>query len=348
MRLFKISPLLLTLLAGLLLACQPTAREYRTTLLNFGTLIDISFWGVDKDKAERVIQEVEKDLQYMHYAWHAWQPGPIGRINKLLETTGTFSANPSVLGPIIRARELAIASDHLFNPAISELIHLWGFHSDDLPVGPPPAAATIKTLLAHNPRMDDISIENVRMKSRNPHVKLDLGGVAKGYGIEQIIQLLKNHGIHNAIVNAGGDLKAIGQHGRRPWKVGVRDPRDKQAVLATLDVNDGESVFTSGNYERFYVYEGKRYHHIIDPRTGYPAQGTASVTLIHKDASTADAAATALFVAGPKDWQRIARQMGVRAVMLIDDTGQIHLTPDMQARLRFTSPPSKLLLSNIE
>jgi len=347
MPVFLKSPLLLALFVGLLLGCQPAAKEYRTTLFSFGTLIDISFWGVEKDKADSVIKEVEKDLQYMHYAWHAWQPGPMGRMNMLLQTTAPFSANPSVLGPIIKARELAIASDHLFNPAISELIGLWGFHSDDLPKGPPPAAEKIKALLAQKPRMDDISIENVRMKSRNPHVKLDLGGVAKGYGIEQIMTLLKNHGISNAIVNTGGDLKAIGQHGKRPWRVGIRDPRKKQAVLATLDVKDGESVFTSGDYERFYEYEGRRYHHIIDPRTGYPAQGTRSVTLIHPDAGTADAAATALFVAGPKDWRRIARRMGIRAVMLVDDTGAIHITPEMQARVNFITPPGNLRVSKI-
>ncbi|MDH5444747.1 MAG: FAD:protein FMN transferase [Gammaproteobacteria bacterium] len=333
-----------TLLAIWLLtltACQPAPQEYRTTFLSWGTLIDISFWGIEKDKAESVIKEVEKDLNYMHYAWHAWQPGPIGRINMLLQTTGSFSANPSVLGPISKARELAIVSDHLFNPAISELIKLWGFH-DDLPKGPPPSPKSIKQQLIKNPRMDDITIDHVRMKSKNPHVRIDLGGIAKGYGIEQIIKLLKNHGIRDAIINAGGDLKAIGQHGDRPWKIGVRNPHDKQKVIASLSVKDGESVFTSGNYERFYEHEGKRYHHIIDPRTGYPALGTSSVTLIHSDAATADAAATALFVAGPKDWQRIARQMGIEAVLLIDDVGNYHVTEMMKNRLVFTEPPTSL------
>ncbi len=339
---------LLLLLSGLLFGCQPTAKEYHTTLLSFGTLIDITFWGVEKDKADSVIKKVEKDLQYMHYAWHAWQPGPMGRINTLLETTASFSANPSVLAPIIKARELAISSDHLFNPAISKLIKLWGFHSDELPKGPPPAATKIKKLLAQNPRMDDITIKNVSIKSRNPHVKLDLGGVAKGYGIEQIINLLINHGIRNAIVNAGGDLKAIGRHGQRPWRVGVRDPDNKQGVLATLEVKEGESVFTSGDYERFYQFEGQRYHHIIDPRTGYPAQGTRSVTLLHANATTADAAATALFVAGPKDWQRIAKQMGITAVMLVDDKGNIYITPEMKTRVSFITPPDKLHVAIVD
>ena len=335
---------LLTMLCAILLAaCQPAPQEYRTTLLSFGTLIDISFWGVDKDQAETVIKEVETDLKYMHYAWHAWQPGPIGRINSLLQTTGTFSANPSVLGPISRARELAIASDHLFNPAISQLIKLWGFH-DDQPHGPPPSAEQIKQLLAQNPRMDDISIDAVRMQSKNPHVRLDLGGVAKGYGVEQIITLLQNRGIHNAIVNAGGDLKAIGRHGDRPWTVGIRDPNNRKGVLASLEVNDGESVFTSGSYERYYDYEGKRYHHIIDPRTGYPAEGTLSVTVIHRDATIADAAATALLVAGPKDWQRIARQMGIEAVLLVDDKNNIYITPPMQARVSFVTQPANLIV----
>ncbi len=339
------TPFVLALFAGLLLGCQPAPTEYRTTLLSFGTLIEITFWGVEKDKANEVIKEVEKDLKFMHNAWHAWQPGPMSRINELLQTTAPFSANPSVLGPIIRARELAIASDHLFNPAISELIGLWGFHSDDLPHGPPPPADKIRSLVAQNPRMADITINDVRMQSRNPHVKLDLGGVAKGYGVDQIITLLKHRGINNAIVNAGGDLKAIGRHGDRPWKVGIQDPRKKGAVLAMVEALDGESVFTSGNYERFYDYQGHRYHHIIDPRTGYPAAGSSSVTVICPDATTADAAATALFVAGPKDWQRIARQMGISTVMLVDEQGKIYITPEMQARVSFIEPPASLQVS---
>jgi len=102
-------------------------------------------------------------------------------------------------------------------------------------------------------------------------------------------------------------------------------------------------IFTSGDYERFFEYEGKRYHHIIDPRDGYPARGTRSVTVLHERGSTADAAATALFVAGPSRWQEIARRMGIDRVMLVDDRGQIHISLAMAQRVQFLdSPPPTL------
>jgi thiamine biosynthesis lipoprotein len=145
------------------------------------------------------------------------------------------------------------------------------------------------------------------------------------------IDLLRSRGIGNAIVNAGGDLRAIGRHGNRPWRIGVRDPRG-EGVLAAIDTEGDESVFTSGDYERYFVYQGRRYHHIIDPRDGYPTQGVTSVTVIHREAALADAAATALFVAGPGDWPRVAALLGVEQVMLVETSGTIQMTPEMEAR----------------
>ena len=337
--------LALSLACLLLAACQPAPREYRQTLLSFGTLVEITFWESDKQKVDTALANIERDLNYMHEAWHAWHPGPLGRTNTLLETTEEFSANPSVIGLIEKSRELAIRSGHLFNPAVGWLIKLWGFHSDEPPHGPPPAQADIQALLQQNPRMDDITIKGVRMRSRNAAVKLDMGAVAKGYALDRLIEMLRDLGIKNAIINAGGDLKAIGRHGDRPWRVGIRHPRDKSGILAGLEVQDGESVFTSGDYERFYMYQGRRYHHIIDPRSGYPAEGSQSITVIHNDAATADAAATALFIAGPERWQEVAKAMDIKYVMLVDAQGGIHLTPAMQSRLQFKEPPKQIQLS---
>ena len=106
-------------------------------------------------------------------------------------------------------------------------------------------------------------------------------------------------------------------------------------MIASISIEGEESVFTSGDYERFYIYQGERYHHILDPRTGYPAKGTQSVTVIHHNSGLADAAATALFIAGPDDWHRIAHKLGLKQVMLIDEQGTIHVSPEMKKRLAF-------------
>jgi thiamine biosynthesis lipoprotein len=144
--------------------------------------------------------------------------------------------------------------------------------------------------------------------------------------------MLKQHGIKNAVINAGGDLKVIGRHGDRRWHIGIRDPRSHEAIAA-VDLQPGEAIFTSGSYERFYELNGKRYHHIIDPRTGYPAEHVASSTVIETDAAEADAAATALLIAGMNGWQKLAADMGLKQVILIDWQGKISMTPEMKNRL---------------
>ena len=110
-------------------------------------------------------------------------------------------------------------------------------------------------------------------------------------------------------------------------------------------VSGDESLFTSGDYDRNFIYEGKTYHHIIDPRTGYPAEGTRSVTVAHTDATTADAAATALFVAGPDHWHEVARRMGMRYVLLVDSEGTVHMNPAMAERLELVDEDVEIELS---
>jgi thiamine biosynthesis lipoprotein len=298
----------------------------------FGTLVEITIYGVDNERASRVSDVIENDFRTMHADWHAWQPGALAETNKALATGRPFSAPQSVL-PLIRlAQELSASSNGLFNPAIGRLIALWGFHDDDAAGHSPPEAKQVRELLAQRPEMDDIKVEGATVVCRNPAVQLDFGAFAKGYGIDVAIGRLRELGVENAIINAGGDLRAIGRHGKRPWRIGIRHPR-KPGIIASVEVAGDESVFTSGDYERYYEYGGKRYHHIINPRTGSPATGTISVTVIHSNAATADAAATALFIAGPDEWHQIARMMGIKLVMLVDDKNVIHMNPAMARRV---------------
>ncbi len=328
----------------LMTACSQKPRLYQGSVFTFGTIVDYSIATTDPAVAQRAINAIQQDLDYMHVAFHAWHPGPLGRINQLLATTGLFTANPSILPLLRESRQLSIESQGLFNPAIGHLIKAWGFQSDDgVEDHAPPTPAQIKAWLAKNPQMTDIVIKNIQIRSTNPAVRLDLGAVAKGYAVEQIIDHLQALGIKDAILNAGGDIKAIGQHpDGRPWYVGITHPRQKDAVLAGLDVMPGESVFTSGDYERFFTYQGKRYDHIIDPRTGYPASQTESVTVITSSATRADAAATALFIAGPSQWPSIAKAMQIKYVLLIDAHGHGEATPAMLKRLKQINPDLKI------
>jgi thiamine biosynthesis lipoprotein len=337
-------PLILALLLiGMLsAACKREQPVYNTRFLAFGTLVDLSIIGVDKATADHASATLEQDFAFMHQAWHAWDPGPLGRVNRLIQQGKTFSVPPSVL-PLIRlGQRYSEQSGGLFNPAIGHLVDIWGFHKDEPECRPPPPPEAIRNLLRSAPSMADLSLDGIMLHSKNPDVKLDFGAFGKGYGIDLAIAHLREMGIHNAIVNAGGDLRAIGDRDGAPWRIAVRRPGG--GVFATIEVSGDESVFTSGDYERYFVYEGETYHHIIDPRTGYPAQGTRSVTVVHGDAATADAAATALFVAGPEGWVDVARNMGIKLVLLLDVTGTIHMTPAMAQRIKLLDrePDTKL------
>jgi thiamine biosynthesis lipoprotein len=337
----KFIPLLLALVLG---ACTPSTPPpvYQDTVLAFGTIIDIAVTGVDEAVAEEAFATMQDDFNYMHVTWHSWHPSALGRTNELLELTAWFSLAPSIQPLIEKSRGLSEQSQGLFNPAIGKLMAMWGFLSDEAPFAPPDDEA-IAALLAQQPKLSDIEFDNMNMRSTNPAVRLDFGAFAKGLGIDMAIQHLRELGVQHAIINAGGDIRAIGTKNGKPWHIGIRDPSG-QGVIASVDIAGDESIFTSGNYERFFEYEGKRYHHILDPRTGYPAEGTRSVTVIAADGATADAAATALFVAGPQQWHAIASSMGIKYVMLIDTDNKVHMNPAMAERIKFTVKPKPSII----
>jgi thiamine biosynthesis lipoprotein len=180
--------------------------------------------------------------------------------------------------------------------------------------------------------------KDVFIRSVNKAVQLDLGGYAKGYALDRAAEILRKRGINNALVNIGGNVIALGQHGKRPWRIGIQHPR-KPGALATLELHDGEAIGTSGDYQRYFMSGDKRYCHLIDPRNGHPVQGVQSVTILTRGARAgilSDAASKPLFIAGTKGWHTAAAQMNLPEAMLVDDTGNIHVTAAFQKRLEFT------------
>jgi len=309
-------------------------EKHQHSILSFGTVIDVTLIDTDKNQAQQIFSTLDEDFAYWHRVWNPWQQGPLARVNTLIPTKAAFNL-PLHLIPIIKQSQILYQqSDGLFNPAIGHLINLWKFHEYKDNDKQPPDEEKIQALIAANPTMDALQLNNIQLQSNNEQVQLNFGAFAKGYAIERSMKTLKKFNISNAVINAGGDLKVIGQHNDRPWKIGIRDPRNKHAIIASLETFDKESVFTSGDYERYFIFENKRYNHILDPRTGYPADLSQSVTVIHDDAGIADAAATALFVAGPENWYSIAKKMGIKYVMLIAANGDIHLNPAMAKRIQ--------------
>ncbi len=329
----------------LLTACGE--QPVRTTkIYAFGTEIDVSIYGEDEATFERAVGQLEDTFSDVNNLWHAWHPSVLTGINDAIAAGDSIAVDDNVIGVISQAQQLARDSNHLFNPAAGQLFTLWGYEQDDwFESRPPPEQSDIDKWLAANPTMDDIIIDNGQLHSINPIAKLGFGGFAKGYAVDAAIKVLKAEAIDNAIINIGGDLRAIGQHGKRPWNIGIRHPR-QDGVLASVTVNDDESVFSSGDYERYFEYQGKRYSHIMDPRTGYPADHAMSVTVIDDNAARADASATALFVAGD-DWPQLAAKMGLKHVMLMTHDGRLEMSPSMAERVKLISYQDEPVLRNI-
>ena len=206
---------------------------------------------------------------------------------------------------------------------IGPLTALWRFNSD--------APATVPEAATLDSVRSLVGFRNLVLNQRDttvffarPGMRIDLGGIAKGYAIDRAVAVLREQGVYDFLLNAGGDLYASGERQPgHPWRVGVKHPRASDALLARLTVHD-MAVATSGDYERFGEVEGRRYHHILDPRTGYPAHQSRSVTVVASSAEEADALATYLFILG---LARNPHPTSIRRYLGVDADGRLHMDP---------------------
>ncbi|WP_206199413.1 FAD:protein FMN transferase [Parasulfuritortus cantonensis] len=335
--------LALACLAVLLAACAEKP-PYKQEAYVFGTLVQVSVYGAPEDRARPAVAAVLADFDRLHRLLHAWEPSDLQRINAAIAAGRASEPAPAeVIGLLRDAADWSARSDGLFNPAIGNLIELWGFHADTF-AARLPDPAKVAELVQANPGMADLSYVDGRVASRNPAVRLDLGGYAKGYALERAAGILQAHGVRNALINIGGNILALGQHGSRPWKVGIQHPRQSGAI-ATLELRDGEAIGTSGDYQRYFEVAGKRYCHLIDPRTGWPATGAQAVTVLVRGAhagTRSDVTSKPMFIAGPDAWRPMARRMGVDDVLFIDARGRASATRSMAARLEWLDQTAPL------
>lgn len=329
-------PLCVMVLFGV--ACGRSPMVIQRQILAMGTLVSVSFYDVNAKQAQAGVNAVARQMHLIGQRWHAWKPSRLTRINQALAAGKEVQLTPQESRIIGEAMAVARRSHYLFDPAIGKLVALWGFHTDVRPKVPPPSTSAIQSLVHEHASMADLTLKHDVLRSSNRAVQLDFGGFAKGIAINRSIAALQHLGIDNAIVDAGGDMRVIGSKGKKPWHIGIKNPR-ADGVIGVVDMRGDESIYTSGDYERFFIYHGKRYHHIINPRTGMPAPGVTSVTVIDRNAAIAEAADKALFIAGPTGFAQMAATLGVNQAMLIDAHGTVYMTPAMAKRVRFVTDP---------
>ena len=315
--------------------CQSQEPEpTKASIVVFGTVVEIVVYENNTQNVQQAIAKVDETFQIMHKEWHAWEKGGIvSKINQAIATNTPIEVPQSVKDFIVKSQQLSQQSNGLFDPAIGSLVGLWGFHSEHWQ-GPPPSKKAISDWLEQKPSIADISFKGNTLISSNPKVQLDFGGNAKGLAIDMALNTLHDSGIDNALVSIGGDMKVMGSKNNQAWSIGIQNPQKPNSALAQIALNSGESIVTSGTYQRYFDWQGQRFSHILNPNTGYPAQSFSSVTVIHPDAITADSAATALLVAGPNDWLKVADAMGITQAFCIDQSGKIFQTKAMAKRIK--------------
>jgi thiamine biosynthesis lipoprotein len=307
-----------------LIAACSSPEQHARQFHAFGTIVEIQLEQVSVQQAEKLFAQVDEQLQSMHNRWHAWQKGELLTIHEACQSGETLSVSEDVAYLIREGAKLEQQSQGYFNPAIGELIGLWGFLShQSTQARRAPDAQAIAQQLSYHPSMADITVQEGQLTCNNPHLRLDFGAYAKGYGVGQIMDYLRAQGVTHALINAGGDIMITLPPNARPKKVGIASPFGDEPE-AVITVSQNMSIFTSGIYARRFndTQSHQSYHHLINPKTGYPSTTFASVTVLHPDPLVADAAATALLASDRDMSSVIIQAMGIEKYLLITQEGE--------------------------
>lgn len=321
---------------SLLAACQPTPLQEQQAYV-FGTRVEVIVVSPEAATGRKAIAAVLREFDRMHQQFHAWQPSELSSLNHALASGTPLPVSSEMAALIKESAGLAKQGDYLFDPGIGHLIKLWGFHADEFRAElPDPAALT--AWRTRQASIADLKVRGNIVSSHNKGVALDFGGYLKGVALDRAAAILRAQGIENALINIGGNIMALGNKRGKKWRVGIQHPR-AAGPLASIDLDDGEAIGTSGDYQRYFELDGKRYPHLIDPRTAYPVEHTQSVTIVippgPRAGTLSDALSKPIFIAGRENWREIARKTGVKLVLRVDRDNHIQVTSELHQRLNF-------------
>ena len=280
--------------AAIPFAARIRRRLVRRTLPVMGTIAEIALVAEETGRAHAAIDAAFEELHAIDRTMSRFKPtSDIGRINaaKVGEGVAVSAQTARVLEQALR---WAQKTDGAFDPCLGKAIELWDVTSR---TEPPQEEAF--TRLANRKLYRGLDLDRNRVVLRDKDIAIDLGGIAKGHAVDRAARILREHGYQDALVNAGGDLMALGEsEDHDPWRIGVIDPNDPTRIIRKITVRD-QAVATSGDYTRYFDHSGRRYHHLLDPATAAPRRTLRhSVTVTAADCMTADVEATVRFVTG--------------------------------------------------
>ena len=315
--------------------CGEVRRDHQLNFFALGTEVTVSLYGVSDAQATRASDTLQSMFADVGHNWYPWRPGELQAMNEsLAEMRLPIDVSPRLATVIRRAAEIEILSVGRFNAGLGHLTELWGLHDVTNPPASLPDPSEIEARISGGVGAAILRWDGDRIMGGRSFLLIDLGGIAKGAILEDSVQILRKLGVNHAIVDIGGDLTVLGDIRGKPAHIGIRSPVADNPV-ASIDIVDGETIVTSGNYERYVEIGGQRYNHILDPQSGYPVEHTAAVTVVHDDAMLADAAATALMVGGAEEFNALTQALHIDFALLIDASGDLRLTRSMDERLHW-------------
>jgi thiamine biosynthesis lipoprotein len=293
------------------------------------TAVEITVYGIgrDKEKLKSAIDKGFKEIERVENLLSNYiKDSEISKINNA--KGGSVDVSKETADILKISRQVGELTDGAFDITLGELIDLWGITGDNPAV---PDAGAIEEMLKHTGN-EKIVINGdstgkapfFKVHSAAPRTKIDLGGIAKGYAIKKAAEALIENGIKSGLIDAGGDIVVIGEKKGKPFKVGIKSP-DSDGMIGIISARD-ISIVTSGDYERCFIQDGVKYHHVLDPANGYPAGKCRSVTVITKDATIADALSTAVFVMGAEEGMELVDLLDGVEALIVDDKNKVHLS----------------------
>mgnify|MGYP001029162242 CR=1 FL=1 len=293
-----------------------------------GTLVEMRVFGPRSalDGAFKRIEEIDKAMSRTAEDSHVYN------INQKAGQSWV-SVDKDTLHVIQTAIEYARLTDGLYDPSIGPLVEIWGIGTEQAKIPQPEAIQKAQSLIDY--QAIKVDTKGRRVKLERSEMALDLGGIAKGYGADAATEFLRSKGVQSAFLNLGGNVYVVGgKPDGSPWRIGIQDPEGARGThIAILEVKD-TSIVTSGPYERYFLEDGTRYHHILDPTTGFPAEsGLVSVTIVSPSSLTADALSTGVFVLGREKGLALLESLDNVEGILITCDHQIYATSGLKGRL---------------
>jgi len=316
------------------LGCEPRGPvELVAVETHMGTVVKITAIGPDRALLERSIDAAFAEIRGVDRLMSPRrEDSDLMRINRLAGK-GPVEVAPEVFEVVERAVSVSVRTGGAFDVSVAGLFGLWSF--DPLSARVPAPGEIEEKLGLVDYRLIVMDKERSAVGLAREGMTIGLGGIAKGYAVDRAAEALAENGVSMAMVNAGGDLRVIGAHGDRPWRVGIRHPRKIDAVIATLSIED-RAMATSGDYEKFFEKDGRRYCHILDPRSGEPADVVMSVTVVADRAWRADAMATALFVLGREAGMDLVEENGAIEAIIIDRNGERFVSSGLRDKVEWS------------